>query len=271
MPFPGTPGYRLRSAIAACASLVGLLAANSAIAGLTTYRLGEQDFASGAGPILVSDAKAAGANESYPFDGTVFGDDRTPTFGRIRFRYDVAATAPVVDVTLTIGLVGLDSPPGSKPTVKLLLDGQKQPNAAFAGVSSPSQRSSASVVSVPVPADLLADGILDVAIKSFRHGPGYPGNAIEADFSTLTIIDLSSPPPGGGIPPGSGLPPDDGVIPGDDPDETPGGQTPGGQTPGGQIPGDGGAGPVPSVPVPPAVLLGAMGLAMTGWRLRRRV
>ncbi|MDB5295934.1 MAG: hypothetical protein JWO31_1917 [Phycisphaerales bacterium] len=271
-------GRVLPTAAVLAGAVATLAAAAPARAGVATYRLGEQDFAHLAGPVLVSQAKAAGANEAYPFDGTVFGDDRTKSFGTVSFAYALAAPPAAAPGTLTLGLIGLDATPGSPATVRLFLDGIEQPNDAFAGVSSPLYRSSASVVTVPVPADLLADGRLEVTVKAVRHGPAFPGNAIEADFSTLTVATVGRPGGGttggsiggiGGIgdpvdgtpdPDGNGLPPGSGG--------TPGGNPPGGN--GNSGGGGGGTSPVPSVPLPPAVLSGGVGLLLAAVLRRRR-
>ncbi|HEX8914451.1 MAG TPA: MYXO-CTERM sorting domain-containing protein [Humisphaera sp.] len=247
---------RLALGGAALAAAAVAAAAPPARAGVVTYRLGEQDFADGQGPVLVEQARAAGANEVAPFDGTVFGDDRTRKFGRLSFRYAVAPPTAAGDGSLTLGLVGLDSPPGDGPTVRVFFDGVEQPNAAFAGVSAGAFRSSASVVTVPVPAGFLADGELTVTVKAFRRSPGYPGNAIEADFSTLAVPMTPATPGGGGSNPGGG-----GTDPGG------GGTDPGGNGGnnggGGTNNGGGDTDPPPhSVPLPPAAWAGLAGLGL---------
>jgi hypothetical protein len=184
---PFGPGSYRRAAIVAAAAVAAVAHAPAARGGVVTHRLGEQDFAHGAGPVLVAAAAAAGANEAYPFDGTVFGDDRTRKFGKLSFTYAFQPPAVPADAALTLGLLGLDSPPGTEATVRVYFDGVEQPNAPFAGASSPLYRSSASVVTVPVSAGLLADGELTVTVKAFRRSPGYPGNAIEADFAELSL------------------------------------------------------------------------------------
>ena len=250
--------------IASCLSAA--LLATPAWAGMVTFRQGEQDFASGAGPILVTDAELAGANEASPFDGSVFGDDRRASFGRIRFTYQVPADT-TGDGTLTLGLVGLDSPPDSRPTVKLFLDGIEQPNQAFAGVSSSLFKSSASVVTVPVSAAFLSDGEVEVLVKAFRRGPGYPGNAIGADFSTLTVMSVSSTP-GDGMTPGNG-----GTDqPGPGGNEGGNNGTPGENGTGGDPDdGTGGGGVVkpPAIPLPPAVWAGGIGLLFAAFMRKK--
>ncbi|QOV89096.1 hypothetical protein [Humisphaera borealis] len=255
-------------------SIAGCLAtamlAAPAWAGIVTYRQGEQDFASGAGPILVTDAVLAGANEAAPFDGSVFGDDRRSAFGRIRFTYQLPKET-TGDGSLTLGLIGLDSPPDSKPTVKLFLDGIEQPNAPFAGVSSPLFRSSASVVSVPVPAALLEDGEVEILVKAFRRGPGYPGNAISIDFSTLTVMNVNTIPGdgtngGGTDQPGGGGNGGGGNGGGDN------GGTPGGGGGGGNNGGGGGVvHPPTAIPLPPAVWAGGVGLLMAAFARKKKL
>jgi hypothetical protein len=270
------PPSRLHLPLTALSAFVFALAASftPAKAGMTVYRLGDQDFASGAGPILVDQAKAAGAGEPKPFDGTVYGDDRNGLFGKIRFSYSFAPIASAADSMLTLGLIGLDSPPGKSATVKLYLNGVEQPNAALAGVSSPSFPASASVVTIPVPSSLLTNGKLDVEIKAFRHSPGFSGNAIEADFSTLSIGTPDVNPGGGGQNPGGGGNPGGGTDPGGNG----GGGNNGGGNNGGNNNGGGGnngggngggSGPV-TVPLPSASYAGLLGLALCVIAMRRR-
>jgi hypothetical protein len=257
---------QLAAAIAAALAMLALAA--PARAGVAIYRLGDQDFANGAGPILVDQARTAGAGEPSPFDGAVFGDDRNGKFGKVNFSYSFPAVASANDSTLTLGLIGLDSPPGKLATVKLFLNGIEQPNAPFAGVSSPSFPASASVLSVPVPAELLADGQLQVTIRAFRHSTGFSGNAIEADFSTLAITSPDAHPGGtgggGNLPGGNGSGGNGGN----------GGSGNGGSGNGGNGQGSGGNGgnggnsqggngggrPPIAVPLPPAAWCGLAGL-----------
>lgn len=277
--------------VVAAVAATGVAAGSPAAGGLVTYRQGEQDFAHGTGPVLVKAAKAAGGNEAFPFDGTVFGDDRSRKFGTVGFTYTFAPPATSHAGTLTLGLLGLDAPPGSPATVRLFLDGIEQPNDAFVGASSAASRSSASVVSVPVSAALLADGELKVTVKASRRSPGYPGNAIEADFSELSFLGVDGTPggnpgsggnPGGGGGPGEGGDPDDGNGPGGD-NGGPGGGNGAPGSGGGNEPGPhpfpnpdnggpgsgGGQSPPNAVPLPPAVLAGGLGLAVAA-AFRRR-
>lgn len=273
-----------RAAVIAAAAVAAVTHSPAARGGVVVHRLGEQDFAHGAGPVLVEAAAAAGANEAYPFDGTVFGDDRTRKFGRLGFTYAFRPPAVPADAALTLGLLGLDSPPGAEPTVRVYFDGVEQPNAPFAGASSPRYRSSASVVTVPVAAALLADGELTVTVKAFRRSPGYPGNAIEADFAELALVDSITPPgstPGGGEP-GNGGEPGDGGEPGSGGQPGQGGEPGGGggqngpkpnpgPIPGGNGGGNGGGTPPPhAVPLPPAVWAGGLGLAIAAAAGRRK-
>lgn len=262
-----------RTIVAAVAAIVAGVSAGSSHAGITTYRLGEQDFANGQGPILVSQSRAAGGNEAFPFDGTVFGDDRTPRFGRIRFSYTFLPPAIASTGLLTLGLLGLDSPPGSEPTVRLFFDGVEQSNSAFGGVSSAVYRSSASVVTVPVPADLLADGQLDIVIRASRPSPGYPGNAIAADFSTLQLAGVSSGGTDGGGGDGDGGGTDGGGNSGGT--NNGGGNNGGGTDSGGNGDGGGsnGGGGIPTpnpIPLPPAAWAGLSGLVLAAL-LRKKI
>jgi hypothetical protein len=225
---------------AVSALVVMLVAGSAASAGIVVHRVGDQDFAVGAGPLPVALVKAAGADEAFPFNGTVFGDDRGPRdFGTVRFTYAFAPTTSPDDGILTLGLIGLDSMPHERATVKFWLDGVEQPNGPFTGMSSPLFRSSASVVSVPVPSSLLADGTLEVMVKTYRASPGFAGNAIEADFSTLAVV---YPEPVAGSGNGAG-------------DESNGG---GGTSTGGT----GRPGPPATVPLPPGLLMGLGGLLL---------
>jgi hypothetical protein len=253
-----------RTLVAAVAATLAYSATGTTRAGVVTYRLGQQDFAHGQGPLLVSQSRAAGSDEAFPFDGTVFGDDRTRRFGRIRFTYSFAPVTTPAAGTLTLGLLGLDSPPGSEPTVRLYLDGVEQPNAAFAGVSSAVYRSSASVVTVPVPAELLADGQLNVSLRAYRASPGYPGNAIAADFSTLQLsTSISGGDNSGGSDGGDG-----GTDGGTDGENNGGGNNGGGNNGGGI---DGGGNPTPNpIPLPPAAWAGLSGLVLAAL-LRKKV
>ena len=110
-------------------------------------------------------------------------------------------------------------------------------------MSSPLFRSSASVVSVPVPASLLSDGRLEVTVKTYRASPGFAGNAIEADFSTLAVVY---------------------------PDAGPGGNDPGNGSNGGGNNG-GGVGRPPMVPLPPGVFMGAAGMLIAEIARRRAI
>jgi hypothetical protein len=262
----------LRCTLSLLAALLLLQFVPSANGGVTVYQLGDQDFSSGAGPITVDQIKAASVGEPSPFDGTIYGDDRNNRFGKIRFSYSFAPAPGAADATLTLGLIGLDSPPGSPSTVKLFLNGVEQSNAAFAGTSSPHFRSSESVVSVPVSSVLLGSGTLDVTVKAFRRSPGFSGNAIEADFSTLSI-GVPDITPGGSGNGGNGS----GNGSGNGPGNGGNGQGSGGngQGSGGNGGGNGGAnggqngggnaggggGPV-AVPGPPAAYAGLIGLLL---------
>ncbi len=174
------------------------------MAGLSVFQLGEQDFIPSGGLIWDSDIKAAGLGEPSPFDGTNFGDDRTRSLGSIKWTH--AFTLPALEhgdvirsASLTIGVIDIDSPPGYPATVRLKLNGHRQPVDAFTGISMPGLPSSAQVVTVPVPVELLSEGELMVYLQAIRHAPGFPGNAIELDFSRLAIETSPGilPNPGG--------------------------------------------------------------------------
>ena len=257
------------------AALLAFLAVGlaSSQAGVAVYQLGEQDFAAGSGPIPVTATHAAGANEAYPFNGTVFGDDRIPRFGRIEFTYQFAAPTSPGDGLLTLGLIGLDAVPGSPATVRLSLNGVEQPTEPFVGVSSPLYRSSESVVTVPVAANLLSGGKLNVTIQAVRASTGFAGNAIEADFSTLAIPVVGStgpkPPPGDGT---GG--PGDGNNPGGPDNGGPGtGNGSGsGNGNGNGSNGSNGGGHTdrpPAVPIPPALFLALPAFAIAIRAARR--
>lgn len=188
--------------------LSALAPSSAALAGVVEVQLGEQDFADGDTPIYVSHIREAGAGEAYPFDGTIFGDDETPVLGGFEYvhEFDLAGHG-VLSATLTIGLLDHDSPPDDEDgTVALFFDGVAQPTGAFVGISDRMEPSSAEVVTVPVPAELLADGRLTVQVVAERPGMGMLGNSIEADFSRLTILATDpapgpiDPPPAAAIP-----------------------------------------------------------------------
>lgn len=163
--------------------------AEAARAGTVQFQLGEQDFADGTTPVLSAAIRAAGAGEQYPFDGSIFGNDLVPSLGAFEYahRFDLRGATPL-SATLTIGLIDVDSPAHAPlDTIALTLDGIEQPAGLFAGVSAPGSPSSAEVVNVPVPVELLADGSLAIGVVAKRAGAGNLGNAIEADFSRLVI------------------------------------------------------------------------------------
>jgi hypothetical protein len=196
--------------------------AGAALAGQVTFQLGEQDFSDGQTPVWTSDIRSAGAGEPYPFDGTIFGDDERPVLGQFQYvhEFDLAG-ATATSARLTIGLLDLDSPPeDDQGTIALYFNGVRQSAQSFVGISDRAEPSSAEVVSVPVPLDLLADGHLTVTIQATEAGPGQMGNSVEADFSRLVIqtTDVPVVQPGD---PGSGNGSGDPGAPGDPPTAIP--------------------------------------------------
>ena len=178
----------------ACA-LLGAAAAGAgmpATAGgsVVISQVGDQDFYDRQSPVPVWQIRILGEGEPPPFDGSIFGDDRTP--GRMgsfeyvhRFEPDGAMAT---GVKLTVGLIDHDSPLGDRRgTVALFLDDVPQPTDAFRGISSRSTTGSAHVVTVPVPPDLLADGELVVRFETTRPARQFQGNSLQIDFSKLRI------------------------------------------------------------------------------------
>lgn len=152
-----------------------------------SFQLGEQDFIDGQAPVSVPAVKQAGVGEPYPFDGTVFGDDRF-SLGAFTYvhTFDFGGFSPV-SATLTLGLLDHDSFPGDAATVAIRFNGVPQPSGALVGDSMPSAASSASVVALPIPLALLAGGKLQVDVIAIRPAPGEAGNSLEPDFSRLTV------------------------------------------------------------------------------------
>src|SRR4051794_28143228 len=176
-------------------------------AGLSSfqYTLGQQDFAGDNTAIFDLQIRTAGAGEPYPFDGTVFGDDRTGKLGSLEYTqtFDVgtlrAMPGGVRSASLTLGVIDIDSPPGWKPTLGVWFNGVRQPtDALFTGISAPGIPSSAEVVTVPVSLDLLGRGSLGIRLAALEHAPGFRGNSIAVDFSTLTIDEETPTPPDDG-------------------------------------------------------------------------
>lgn len=214
-------------------------------AGTVQFQLGEQDFADGKTPVYSREIKSAGAGEAFPFDGTIFGHDLKSgsTLGAFDYThtFDLGGARPV-SATLTVGLIDIDSPADAPlDTVSLALDGFGQPTDLLVGISAMSAKSSVEVVDIPVPVELLADGVLNVRFAALRPGYANLGNAIEADFSRLVVQVEPAPA----------------IIP--DPLPTP-------------IDPDDGGGPQP-VPLPPALIPAAVliaGLAVAPKRRLRR-
>jgi hypothetical protein len=211
MGAPAVPTFRYAThAVLGLAMMAAVTLARPATAraGLSTfqYQLGQQDFAGDNTPIYDSQIRAAGAGEAYPFNGTVFGDDRTAKLGSLQYThtFDAATILRQSDgmrsASLTLGVIDIDSPPGSKPTLGVWFNGVRQPvDALFTGISAPGIPSSAEVVTVPVPLHLLGDGSLNVRLTALRAAPGFRGNSIAVDFSKLSIeADLPDAPDGDG-------------------------------------------------------------------------
>ena len=212
--------------------------------GAVQFQLGEQDFADGKTPVYSSEIREAGAGEAYPFDGTIFGNDVKPHQGAFEFEhmFDLGTAEPTSG-QLTIGLIDIDSPPDQPlETVAVYFDGVRQPADMLRGISAPGVPSSVEVVDIPVPAELLADGMLHVSVVAAMPGHGNLGNAIEADFSRLVVNTVTD-----GVP----------VQPGPGPEPLP--------------PVDPGTGPNP-IPLPPVLIPAGLmlaGLAASKRRMRR--
>lgn len=181
------------------ASLLALGLAVASQAGTVQVQLGEQDFADGKTPVYSREIRTAGAGEAFPFDGTVFGNDVKPgMLGAFDYTHtiDLAGGRPV-SATLTVGLIDIDSPADHPlDTVSLTFDGIGQPTSVFTGISAMNAKSSVEVIDIPVPIEMLADGALHVAFAAKQPGYANLGNAIEADFSRLTVeFDLPVPTP----------------------------------------------------------------------------
>ena len=48
---------------------------------------GQQDFADGTTQVYERQVRAAGKGEPFPFDGSVFGDDRTGSLGSVSYAF----------------------------------------------------------------------------------------------------------------------------------------------------------------------------------------
>lgn len=188
------------SASLIAAGLASTLECGWAQAGLAVFELGDQDFADRQGPVLVHDLTQLGMNEPFPFNGTIFGSDFGGRLGAFAYShtFSLGGQQPL-SASLTLGLLDHDSFPGDRfGTIALSLNGMAQPVDAFLGASNPAFPSSASVVTINVPIELLKAGRLDVSVAATRAAAGMSGNAIEADFSRLSIFTapyLESPPP----------------------------------------------------------------------------
>src|SRR5918992_6139443 len=102
----------------AAAAGVGIVAGAPAAArgGFVVSQVGDQDFEDRQSPVPVWQTRLLGAGEPAPFDGSVFGDDRTPgALGSIEYvhRFDLNGNA-AVGAELTVGLIDHDSPQGDR-------------------------------------------------------------------------------------------------------------------------------------------------------------
>jgi hypothetical protein len=168
------------------------------------YPLGQQDFAGDNSAVLDLQIRTAGSGEVYPFDGSVFGDDRTGKLGSLEYTHTfdagtiLATSNGMRSATLTLGVIDIDSPPGWPPTLGVWFNGVRQPtDALFTGISAPGIPSSAEVITVPVPLNLLNRGSLGIRLAALEHAPGFRGNSIAVDFSTLNIEAETPDSPGG--------------------------------------------------------------------------
>jgi hypothetical protein len=243
-----------RTPFVAVAGAVALLCcvafARPARAGAVQFQIGEQDFADGKTPVYSREIREAGAGETYPFDGTIFGNDVKPFQGAFDYEHTIdLGGGEMTGATLTIGLIDIDSP-AERPleTVAVYFDGVRQPTGMLRGISASGVPSSVEVVDIPVPVELLADGKLQVSVVAAMPGYGNLGNAIEADFSRLVVQTSAEQPP---------------VNPGPDP-------RPGPFPPPIDGPVDPGPGPNP-VPLPPALIPAGLVLAALAAMPRRRL
>jgi hypothetical protein len=201
-----TPFPRLARLIAnLIAGAIAALLARPAMAGNVQFQLGEQDFADGKTPVFSSEIRAAGAGEAYPFDGTLFGNDTVRgALGAFDFTHTFNLNgARPISAKLTIGLIDVDSTTQYPlDTVGVMFEGVSQPAEMLRGISAPGAKSSAEVVEIPVPLEYLSStGTLHVSVVAHRAGYGNLGNAIEPDFSRLTIetaAESNRPPTDGG-------------------------------------------------------------------------
>src|SRR5580765_98281 len=71
----------------AAVAVAGLCRPEAARAGLASFQfpLGQQDFAGDNTSVFDGQIHTAGAGEPYPFDGSVFGDDRSGKLGSLEF------------------------------------------------------------------------------------------------------------------------------------------------------------------------------------------
>lgn len=174
-------------------ALVMGLGLTSTASAVIIDQIGDQDFADGLSPLLVSTFNAAGAGEPSPFDGTFFGSDGG-TLGSFSYTHSFALGGETpLSAMLTIGLFDHDSFSVTDDTIDFFFDGIAQPDSAFLGIST--APSSVSVVTVPVDVPLLDGGTLTVTFMA-AAAPGFSGNGIGVDFSRLVIETAGVPEPG---------------------------------------------------------------------------
>src|SRR5438045_8601251 len=106
------------SALGSAAACLAWPAPPAALAGLSVVQLGQQAFPDGTSHIYAWQIRGAGADEPYPFDGTIFGDDRDESLGAVHYTYHFEriglpdANSGLRAAWLTIGALDFDSPPG---------------------------------------------------------------------------------------------------------------------------------------------------------------
>jgi hypothetical protein len=186
---------RIAFHILASLTAAALSVATAANAGTVRFTLGQQDFADGRAPVFSEEIRQAGVGEAYPFDGTIFGNDLKANLGAFDYTHSIPLVGGGVPVsaTLTVGLIDVDSTPDHPlETVAVSFDGITQPGDKFVGISASNSKSSVEVIDIAVPIELLADGELHVNFAAIRAGYGSAGNAIEPDFSTLTVETTDS-------------------------------------------------------------------------------
>ncbi len=177
------------------ATIIAIASSPQIAAGSSMSLLGNQDFNDGKSPVFASEMAAAGADEPFPFDGSLFGNDFVDdSLGSFVYThtFDLGGETPN-EAELTIGLIDHDSFAATFPvdTIDFYFDGVKQPDAIFKGISA--RPSSVSVVTVPVPVNFILDGELVVYFAATKPGSSYDGNGIAPDFSLLEFRTIPEP------------------------------------------------------------------------------